>query len=326
MTCMSVKGRPDLTANTNPYTVSKRALRGFFGNFPQVKLLIEHLQGLKDYTCKDEEPECLAIIGQTGTGKTTLLTKFVNRSPRTEHADHTEVPVLYVEVPARCTIKRLSGLMLRTLGSPFWNRGDEEDRTHQLLTLLEGCGVHLIILDEINHLADRGAAKTHYEVGDWIKQLSRASGKPVVLAGTPSASILWETNEQLADRYEVVNLEPLSMEQHRRDELRKVVETFQDLLHGLKVVDLTDEKYLKAIVFASAGRLRDIRRLLVRSVEIAQKEQCLTITRSTLAQAFLEVIYPGAKKNPSRNPFDGRFDGHPLIKTGEPFAPRGHNK
>lgn len=315
-----------MITDTNPYTVSHKALRGFFGKFPQVVKLNARLQKIKDYQCTDEEPECLAILGQTGTGKTTMLRTFERRFPRTEHEQHTEVPVLYVEVPSRCTIKRLAGLMLRKLGSPFWNRGDEEDRTHQLLALMEGCNVRLVILDEVNHLADRGAAKTHYEVGDWIKQLSRASGKSVVLAGTPSASILWETNEQLADRYEVVTLESLSTEPDRIRELRSVMMAFQGLMNGLEVVDLTADMHLKAIVFATAGRLRGIRRLLVRAVEIAQKDERLDITRSTLAKAFVEVIYPGAQKDPTRNPFDDKFNGHPLIKTGEPFSPRGFRK
>jgi len=310
--------------DTNPYSASRKALRGFFGRFPQVLKIDGYLQTLKDYCCEDEEPECLAVIGQTGTGKTTLLRTFAKRYPRNEHEHYTEVPVLYLEVPSNCTIKRLAGFMLQTLGTPFWNHGDEEGRTNQLLTLLKGCNVRVVILDEVNHLADRGAAKTHYQIGDWIKQLSRRSGVPIVLAGTPSASILWETNEQLADRYEVVTVEPLSMEPHRVRELRSVLMTFQRLMDGLNVVDLTHDKNCRSIVFATAGRLRDIRKLLVRAVDIAQSEQSLDITRSTLARAFTQVIYPGA--TPKRNPFDDKFDGLPLTGAGEPFATRGYRK
>ena len=309
-----------MTTVKDPHTLAQKSLRGFFGNFPQVTALNTRLQALKDYTCAEEEPECLAITGETGTGKTRLLTTFSNRYPRSEHDDHSEIPVVYVKVPARCTIKRLAGLLLQAMGSAFWNCGDEEDRTHQLLTLLDGCNVRLIILDEVNHLADRGAAKTHYEIGDWIKQLSGESRKPIVLAGTPSASILWETNEQLADRYEVVSLEPLSMEPHRIRELRSVLKSFLRLMEGLNVVDLADEEYLRPMVFATGGRLRDIRMLLVRAVVIAQRNQSYDVVRTTLEQAFKEVIFPRAPDK--RNPFHAKFDGLPLIGTNEPFARR----
>jgi Cdc6-like AAA superfamily ATPase len=299
----------------------KRRLRRFFGRFPQVKLAHARLEALVAYECNGEEPECLAIVGDTGTGKTRLLTHFVEARPRIEHQEFSEVPVLYVEVPAKCSVKMLAGLMLRTLGSPFWNRGDEVERTDQLITLLKGCRVRMIILDEVNHLADRGAAKSHYHVGDWIKQLIGASHLAVVLAGTPAAAILWNTNEQLADRYrEKIMLRPLSMEANRVRELRSVLGAFRGLMEGLPCIDITDEAHAKSIAFATAGRLRDIRRLLVRAVELAEMQSRFAITRSTLAHAFLEVIYPGAPAN--RNPFGKGFNGIPLTKPGEPFAPR----
>jgi len=302
-------------------TSVKRRLRKFFGRFPQVKVALSRLEELSDYECDGEEPECLAIIGDTGTGKTTLIENFVHSKPRVEHPEFTEVPVLYVEVPAKCSVKMLAALMLRAMGSPYWNRGDEVERTEQLVTLLKGCRVRMIIVDEVNHLADRGAEKSHYHVGDWIKQLIRLSRLPVVLAGTPAAAILWNTNEQLADRFrEQIVLQPLSMEAGRLRELRSVLGAFYSLMNGVPCIDITEEAHARSIAFATAGRLRDVRRLLVRAVEIAAKQPRLEITRSTLDQAFLQVIYRDAPDK--RNPFSPKFDGLPLTKHDEPFAPR----
>lgn len=302
-------------------TAVKRRLRKFFGRFPQVKRAQDRLEELLAYQCDGEEPEGLVIIGDTGTGKTTLLENFVQMRPRVEHAEFTEVPVLYAEVPAKCSPKALAGVLLRALGSLFWNRGDDAERAEQLRILLAACRVRLIILDEVNHLGDRGAEKSHYFVGDWIKQLMRSSGIPIVLAGTPAASVLWDTNEQLADRFrEQILLEPLSMEAGRIRELRSVLGTFLGLMQGIPCIDLTDETHARSMAFATAGRLRDIRRLLVRAVEIAAQQSPAAITRATLSSAFLEVIYRGA--DAKRNPFSSKFDGLPLTKSGEPFAPR----
>lgn len=308
---------------TNIQTAStvKRRLRKFFGRFPQVRRAQDRLEELVAYQCGGEEPEGLVIIGDTGTGKTTLLENFVQLKPPVEHPEFTEVPVLYAEVPAKCSPKMLAGVLLQALGSPFWHRGDEAERTAQLSTLLKACRVRLIILDEVNHLGDRGAEKSHYFVGDWIKQLMRSSRIPIVLAGTPAASVLWDTNEQLADRFrEQIALQPLSMEANRIRELRSVLATFLGLMEGIPCIDITEEAHARSIAFATAGRLRDIRRLLVRAVEIAAKQPHVSITRSTLSKAFLEVIYRDA--DAKRNPFSPKFDGLPLTKPGEPFAAR----
>lgn len=307
--------------NVQVAAAAKRRLRKFFGHFPQVKPTLQRLEDLVAYQCAGEEPECIAIIGDTGTGKTTLIENFVQSKGRVEHQDFTEVPVLYVEVPAKCSVKMLAALMLRNLGSPFWNRGDEVERTDQLITLLNACKVRMIIVDEVNHLADRGAEKSHYHVGDWIKQLIRLSRLPVVLAGTSAASILWETNEQLADRFrEQIVLAPLSTEKSRIHELRSVLGAFRGLMQDVPCIDITQAEHAKSIAFATAGRLRDIRRLLVRAVEIAANKPRFEITRSILSEAFLQVIYRGAEAK--RNPFSKRFDGLPLTKPEEPFAPR----
>lgn len=313
-----------MPAPLTPYDDARRKLRGFFGHFPQVLRIQKRLQDLVDHECTDNEPEGLAIVGETGTGKTTLLNRFAKSRPRLEHTEFTEIPVLYASVPARCTIKGLSGLLLQAMGSPLWNRGDEQDRTFQLKTLIRGCRVRLILMDEVNHLGDRGASKTHYEVGDWLKQLSGDTRVAIVLVGTPAAAVLWETNEQLASRYEVLTLETLSVEGGRSRETRSVLKAYMQLMGELKVVDLTEDSMTRLMTFATGGRLRDIRKLLVRAVSLAEESSSLEIGRDTLRRAFEQVVYVNAPTK--RNPFDKSFNGLPLIAPGEPFSSRSHRK
>lgn len=313
-----------MAAQLTPHADARRKLRGFVGHFPQFVRIQKRLAELIEHESAASEPEGLAIVGETGTGKTTLLSSFARRFPRVNHDEFTEIPVVYASVPARCTIKRLSGLLLQAMGSPLWNRGDEEDRTFQLKTLIRGCKVRLILLDEVNHLGERGASKTHYEVGDWIKQLSQDAPVVIVLVGTSTAAVLWETNEQLASRYEVLTLEPLSAESGRSPEFRAVLKAFSQLMAGLKVVNLTDERMTRLMAFATGGRLREIRKLLVRAVALAEEAGSVEIEMDTLRRAFEQVIYEKAPVK--RNPFDKSFDGLPLIAPGEPFALRRYRK
>lgn len=307
--------------HTPDYPRIQRSLKKFFGAFPQVVDAHERMEALRSYACVHEEPDGLALIGETGTGKSRLLERYAEQHPRVVHPEYTEIPVFYVEVPARCTIKTLASLMLRQMGSEFWNKGREEELTYQLITLLKACKVRLIIFDEVNHLADRGGQKSLYLVGDWIKLMSKESKVPIVLAGTPAVLNLLRTNEQLGDRFlEIITLRPLSADDASRHEFDAILQAFERLMIGLKIPDFTQKKAGEAMAFATAGRLRAIRRLLVRAVSIAARNNQRVINFDTLSAAFLEVIFPGARDQ--RNPFKPKFNGVPLTGTGEPFAPR----
>ena len=259
------------------------------------------------------------LLGETGTGKSTFLKHFLLKHPQVQHQEFSEIPVLYVEVPAKCSIKKLASVILRAMGSPFWNRGDEVELTFQLAALLISCKVRLLILDEVNHLVDRGAAKTHYTVADWIKSLSSQGRTAIVLSGVPRAKTLLDTNEQLADRFrEVIELPTLSVDGKREQETRAALTSFASLLEGVDSVDLTSSTMARLIVFATGGRLRQLRRILVRAVELAFECSPPRLDIGTLARAFVMVIFPSAPKG--RNPFLADFVAVPLIKMGEPYC------
>jgi hypothetical protein len=99
-----------------------------------------------------------------------------------------------------------------------------------------------------------------------------------------------------------------------------VLKTFSKLLEELPSVDISNDTIARQFVFATDGRLRDICRLLVRSVQLAGKESSPGITINILAQAFRDVIFPDAPNE--RNPFHKSFNGIPLTRPDEPFAPR----
>jgi len=204
--------------------------------------------------------------------------------------------------------------MLKSIGLPFQIAGDDGEAA--LVTLIRECKIKLVILDEINHLVERGKSRTHYNVGDWVKQMSHKAGASFLLAGTPRSSNLLKTNEQLGDRFaEVVHLRPLAARQ-----FSAALQVFQAHLTAVDAVDLTSPALLKSMAFATGGRLRAIRRLLVRAVEIGVCAASPKVDVGALSKAFAEVIYSDAPN--SRNPFSAKFNGLPLTKAGEPFAAR----
>lgn len=268
-------------------------------------------------------PVHMAILAETGLGKSRLLKHFADCHPPIQHEEFTEIPVLYVPVPARCTPGILAGEILFAMGSPFWERGTEQARTRQVVTLLRECRVRVVLLDEVNHLADRGAEKTHYAVADWIKQITGSARASFVLAGIPTFANLLEVNEQMRDRFRnKLWLTPFSVEDDDSLALAtQAYQSFQLLLGDLPCVDLGDERLVRKLVMATGGRLRPLRDLLDAAVRESFKKKVPELGVPELFQAFLTAVFPGASDK--RNPFSDKFDGYPLILSGEPFAPPG---
>lgn len=299
-----------------------RAIRRAFIQFDHVKRIHGLLRDLVETDFEQGEPDILFIVGDPGTGKTWLVKRFAAAYPRREHETYTEVPVLLVNVPAKCSLKLLPSAMLEALGSPLWNVGDEEQRSHQLQTLLKKCGVKLVILNEANHLVDRGREKSHYLLADWIKLQSERSGVAFALVGIPRLKVLLEVNEQLADRVrEVVTIEPFGVDERCKNQMTTALQSFDTLLDDIDRIPLASPENATRFTFATAGRLRRIRRMLVEAVLAAAQMPRPKIDLPLLAQVFREHIYKGAPD--TRNPFVvAKFDELPLIGPGEPYFPR----
>lgn len=310
-------------AQTTTRDAITRAIRRSFARFPHVKTTLAELERLFSYDCADEEAEHLLIIGESGVGKSTLLRRFRDLHPPVSHDEYTAVPVLYVALDSACSIKKLARSLLLELGSKYWDKGDESQLTYQLICLLRGCRVRLVILDEVNHLVDKGGEKTHHNIADRIKRLSDATHLPFVLAGIPRAERLLDTNDQLRSRFRhVISIQPFSMEdKDRESEFRSVLLSFRRLLGDIPSVDLSHRTIARAFVFATGGRLREIRKLLIRAVELAFERSTPQLTAADLSRAFETVIYRDAAD--ARNPFSKRFSGTPLTRPGEPFSPIG---
>jgi hypothetical protein len=296
-----------------------RSIGGLFGKFPHTQALLRTLEGRLGRALGPGEPEHLMVVGEPGTGKSTALRRFHDEHPRIEHEEWTEVPVLYCELPAKTSIKQLAGQMLDVMGSEFADKGDEVQRTRQLKTLIKACRTRVIVLDEVNHLVDRGGVRTHYRVSDWVKQLSWPGGPVLVLAGTPNAKLLLEANLQLRSRVgEEMSIDPLSANGAQSKVFAKVLRTFGALIKPLDCIDLGDPLVTRQMAFATGGRLRAIQLLLRGAVRDAANLEQPRLDGNVLATAFARVIFPGASAE--RNPFCAEFNGVPLTKPHEPFA------
>jgi len=165
------------------------------------KLADEQLNQLFVFAQRNEGAEGMALLGESGTGKTTLLENFMARHQPHRNDDGMEVPVLFASVPSSPTVRSLAGEMLRAFGAPDWDRGTELQMTKRLQVLMKGAKTHMVVIDEFNHFYDRGKNKIMYSVADWLKKFIDDTRKTLVVAGLPACKIVVNQNEQLARRF-----------------------------------------------------------------------------------------------------------------------------
>ncbi|MCX4164585.1 MULTISPECIES: TniB family NTP-binding protein [Paraburkholderia] len=307
--------------NENPRAIIVKDIRSSFIHFPHVKRILAALDRMYEYQCGNEEAEHIVLLGESGVGKSTLLEKYSRMHPAVVHEEFTEVPVLYVALGQSPTPRSMAGTSLKVLGDPRWYVGKEVELTDRLVFLIKQCRVRLVIVDEANHLVDRGGEKTLHNSADWLKRLVEATRVSFVLAGIPRTRRLLETNDQLRDRFrEVIEIDRFSVANRSTEhEFRSVLKVFKGYLRDLPTIDISGAAIARLFAFATDGRLRDIQRLLVRAVELAYERPSPGLTDAILAESFRRVIYPGSPDK--RNPFHNAFNETPLVKAHEPFEP-----
>ncbi|GAB2871629.1 hypothetical protein GCM10027093_04080 [Paraburkholderia jirisanensis] len=309
-----------MTINNGSVEIVKD-IRSTFIKFPHIVRIQAALDRLYHYRCENEEAEHMILLGESGVGKSTLVRRYVHKYPRVEHDEFTEVPVPYVRLSPSPTRRALAQTFLRALGDQFWRRGSEPELTERLIGLLRTCCARLVIVDEANHLIDGAGEKTLHAAADWLKCVIDDSRVSFVFVGIPRVRRLLATNDQLRGRLrEVVQIDRFSVaNQSAEREFRSALKHFKSCMRDLPTIDISGAAIARLFAFATDGRLREIRKLLVRAVELAYETPDPRLTDMVLAEAFRTVIYAGAPN--SRNPFHRTFDMMPLVKSDEPFAP-----
>jgi hypothetical protein len=263
------------------------------------------------------------LHGHAGCGKTTLCQLLESEFPRSVETHRDVVPLLYTSVPALATIGSVAEACLRKLGDPVPTQGTSSAKTDRLITLIEGCRVAMVILDEVQHVHDRGQSPTIYKVADWIKTLSDNAGRPMVLAGLPRSKALIDTNEQLRRRFgsELV-LDRMTLDCDECVlEFASLARSLLDALPLRSSLDVSKFNELERLYYATDGRIGYVVSLFYRALILAFEAGEQLIGHATLERAFCEVIWSGGIG--PLNPFSENFVFRKLDKLGEPFGPTG---
>lgn len=299
------------------------ALQAFdneYVNFSSFGKIIAEMEQMLDLSRNTGMVRNLLVTGESGCGKTSLARAFKMQHPKAHFAEQTVTPVLLVEVPSLGTVGAVAQAILRALGDPYPEKGRVADQTARIETLIRSCKTEMLILDEAQHIYDRGQRKTQYATADWIKTLINSIEIPVVLFGIPRLENLLEVNVQLRRRFAA----PMELSIGNPGDIEFLDANF-DVINALaptlpiplSLRKITPADLTQRIYFATDGRVGYLKRLLSIALQAAWENEDDEINLDTLEHAFTHLWREGVG---SLNPFNHDFVYRRLDRSGEPFA------
>ncbi len=270
------------------------------------------------------EPLCCPIVGESGGGKTTIISYFESVHHWIDHASGMEVPVLLAKVPSRPTVKSLADTLLYALGDPLWSSGNTVSKSIRLRELFKRCHVRLLALDEFQHFVDVRRASIPNEVADWLKEQVEEAKLPIVVLGLERCLEVLKQNEQLRRRFgATVRVGAFRWD---RDEERTTYRAFlravQEQLSDYEMPTLSEVGMAFRMHYASFGLVGYTMKIIRGAARIAAMYQDRKISLRTLSDSFAEHVW--AERMGEPNPFDESFDpsNAPPVKMPQAAPPQ----
>lgn len=256
------------------------------------------------------DPVCLALIGESRTGKSRALEVMLSENPPLRCPDGLRAPIVYVSVHSKPTVKSLAELMLKAIGTPEANCVTENTMTSQIQTLLVKIQAKMVIIDEFQHFYDKGSRKVMHHVADWLKILVDHSRFSLVVAGLPTCETVVDKNEQLRGRFLAPALMPRFDWSREADrvEFTAILHAFNlRLSEHFEVPTLDSEEMAFRCYCATGGLIGYLAQFLRQAVWDASDAGTTLITLEALGQAHRDAIWANNDQSEMPNPFDRAF-------------------
>lgn len=251
-------------------------LSSIFVLSPKLEQILALMEDCRQDSKLTNDPLCMLVTGDTGSGKTTLIEHYAKVKQRIETGQSSEIPILSTSLPENATPITAAQQLLFDLGDPFYSKTDNIiELTAKLCTLIKNCRVEMIIIDEFQHMIEYRSKKVLFRAADWLKMLIVRAKIPIILFGLPYSELILQANKQLSGRFLLrQSLEPFRI---KSTEDRRCYLSFLNAIDRalpFKVLSglATNQQLAIAIYVSSEGNLRKMMTLINYAVKKSLKE------------------------------------------------------
>ena len=293
-------------------------VKDIFISNSQLDEILSDIEECREDSDGISEPECLIVVGDSGSGKTTIIDKYLADNPRMEANDGSIIPILFTLLPANANPVTASERLLSSMGDPLaFSHGKDPAELMKIVNdLLRECRVELIIIDEFQHMIDRKSKDVLHSTADWLKMIIIDSKIPVVLFGMPYSTEILRVNNQLRGRFESQHhLKPFRVKDtSERIRYKTFLTMLDEALPFSKKSGLASENIMKRVYVFSKGNMRLIRRLINKAAKFALLENAPCISLKHFSRAAPKVSRDACE---SFNPFDADIKKLRIIEPPE---------
>lgn len=265
-------------------------------------------QGYK-FSPFSSEPICLALVGESRTGKSRVLEEILHKHPKYRKPEGLYCPILRVNTPSKPTVKGLVELMLEAIEDPEFDKGSEIQKTSRLKRLMNECQTQMVMIDEFQHFYDKVSHKVMHYVADWLKLLVE-DGITLVVSGLPSCLAVISQNEQLEGRF----LRPIQLprfdwrKKEHQEEFLGILESFRlSISRHYDIPNLSDVNLGMRIYCGCGGLIGLLAKFLRQAIWNAIDEYKSVIDLQDLSLAHRQSIWDRSVLKDYPSPFSNAF-------------------
>jgi hypothetical protein len=279
---------------------------------------IEMAQARKN---KREEPVCLALLGESGAGKSFLIDYLEYNNLRVETDDGMVIPLVRASVPSKPTIKNVAEEILSKLDPDDPRRSYTESQiTKRIEDLMDECDTDVIVLEEFQHFYDRTTETVWEHAADWLKRLIEVKKKKnhtrrmLVVSGLKQSMDVILQNSQLRRRFKAPLFLPCFSwrDPKQRAEFAACYNGFEDVIKKhFSMPDVKENKMYFRCYCATGGLIGYLKALLHEVVEYAIKSNKKELGLKDFDAAFDRFLFSNREIKITYRPFNESFSTTP---------------
>ena len=221
--------------------------------YGRAKEILSKLEDLMDEP-KGSRMPCLLIVGDSHSGKTSIVEKLLRMHPPTDGIEEAAMPVVLISAPGTPDPNALLDRILKRLVLPFKKTDSITKKESEVEYHFVNLGVRILVIDEIHNILS-GSVPKQKAFMNTLKNLCNEIRIPIVLVGTKDALHATDVDLQISSRFRPMLLPRWKLDSNYVSLLASIEKT----VPLKKLSDLAkDKKLAEKILDLSEGLLGEI--------------------------------------------------------------------